>query len=302
MIIEIENLKKSFKNVQAVNGVSFNVREGELFAFLGVNGAGKSTTINVISGVIKKDGGTVKVCGKDIEEAAEEIKGKIGIVFQNSVLDKTLSVYENLKYRASLYGIFGIEFKKRLEEITELLDLKEILKRPVGKLSGGQKRRIDIARALFHKPQLLILDEPTTGLDPKTRITVWNVIDRLRRESGLTVFLTTHYMEEAANADYVVILDGGKKVAEGTPHDLKNAYASDFIKFYKHIDEAEEWFVQLGKSVRRERDFLEVELKSTCEVAEYFKQKPQLFEDFEVLKGNMDNVFLKVTGKDLIGG
>lgn len=302
MIIEIENLKKSFKSVQAVNDISFKVREGELFAFLGVNGAGKSTTINVISGVIKKDSGTVKVCGCDIDGAAEEIKSKIGIVFQNSVLDKTLSVYDNLKYRASLYGIFGSQFKERLEEITELLDLKDILKRPIGKLSGGQKRRIDIARALFHKPQLLILDEPTTGLDPKTRITVWNVVDKLRRESGLTVFLTTHYMEEAANADYVVILDSGKKVAEGTPHDLKNAYASDFIKLYKHIDEAEGWFKQLGKSVKRERDFLEVELESTSEVAGYFKQKPHLFEDFEVLKGNMDNVFLKVTGKDLIGG
>jgi len=302
VIIEIENLKKSFKDVKAVNDISFKVREGELFAFLGVNGAGKSTTINIISGILKKDGGTVKVCGHDIDAEADKIKGKTGIVFQNSVLDKKLTVYDNLKYRASLYGIFGADFKKRLEEMTELLDLKEILKRNIEKLSGGQKRRIDIARALLHKPRLLILDEPTTGLDPKTRINVWSIIDNLRRENGLTVFLTTHYMEEAANADYVVILDGGKKAAEGTPHDLKNAYASDYIKFYNRMDEAEKWFAQLGKSVRRERNYLEVELKSTSEVAALFKQKPELFDDFEVLKGNMDNVFLKVTGKDLIGG
>lgn len=299
MVIEIENLEKSFKEVKAVDNISFNVKEGELFAFLGVNGAGKSTTINIISGVLNKDSGSVKVCGYDIDSHPDVIKSKIGIVFQNSVLDKKLTVYENLKYRANLYGIFGNEFKERLEEICELLDLKEILKRPLMKLSGGQKRRIDIARALIHKPQLLILDEPTTGLDPKTRITVWNVIDKLRKENGLTVFLTTHYMEEAAVADYVVILDSGKKVAEGTPHELKNKYASDFIKFYNNREEAENYFSKLGYTVNAGRDYTEVELKSTTEVSKFFKDKPRLFDDFEVLKGNMDNVFLKVTGKDL---
>ena len=299
MIIEIENLKKSFKEVKAVDAISFNVKAGELFAFLGVNGAGKSTTINIISGVLRKDGGAVKVCGYDIDSHSDVVKSKIGIVFQNSVLDKKLTVYENLKYRANLYGIFGAQFKERLDEMCKLLDLKDILKRPLAKLSGGQKRRIDIARALIHKPQLLILDEPTTGLDPKTRITVWNVIDKLRKESGLTVFLTTHYMEEAAVADYVVILDAGKKVAEGTPHELKNKYASDFIKFYNNRVEAEKYFSDKGYPVTVERDYTEVELKSTSEVAKFFKEKPKLFDDFEVVKGNMDNVFLKVTGKDL---
>lgn len=301
MIIEIENLEKSFKEVKAVDGVSFKVKEGELFAFLGINGAGKSTTINIISGTLKKDVGTVKVCGYDIDENADEIKGKLGIVFQNSVLDKKLSVYDNLKSRAGLYGIFGKEFKARLEEVSELLDLKEILKRPVNKLSGGQKRRIDIARALFHNPELLILDEPTTGLDPKTRQTVWNVIEKLRKEKGLTVFLTTHYMEEAAEADYVVILDSGKKVAEGTPHELKNTYANDYIRIYSEIEEAEKVLAPLGYALKRERDFLEVELKKTNEATELIKKYPKLFNDFEVLKGNMDNVFLKVTGKDLEG-
>ncbi len=299
MIIEIENLKKSFKDVKAVDNISFNVKEGELFAFLGVNGAGKSTTINIISGVLNKDSGNVKVCGYDIDSDSAVVKSKIGIVFQNSVLDKKLTVYENLKYRANLYGIFGAEFKSRLDEMCELLDLTDILKRPLIKLSGGQKRRIDIARALIHKPQLLILDEPTTGLDPKTRITVWNVIDKLRKESGLTVFLTTHYMEEAAVADYVVILDSGKKVAEGTPHELKNKYASDFIKFYNNRDEAGKYFSDKGYRVSAGRDYTEIELKSTSEVAKFFKEKPKLFDDFEVVKGNMDNVFLKVTGKDL---
>jgi multidrug/hemolysin transport system ATP-binding protein len=299
MIIEIKDLKKSFKDVKAVDGVSFNVKEGELFAFLGINGAGKSTTINVISGILQKDSGDVKICGYDIDKDADRIKGKIGIVFQGSALDKKMSVYDNLKSRAALYGIFGQEFKTRLNELCELLDFKDILKRPLNKLSGGQKRRIDIARALFHNPQLLILDEPTTGLDPKTRKIVWQVIDKLRAECGLTVFLTTHYMEEAAEADYVVILDGGKKVAEGTPHELKNLYANDFVRFYSNIDEAEKLLAPLGYIMKKEKQFLEVELKKTNEATEIIKKNPELFTDFEVLKGNMDNVFLKVTGKDL---
>lgn len=301
MIIEIENLKKSFKDVNAVNDISFKVKEGELFAFLGVNGAGKSTTINIISGILKKDSGKVSVCGYDIDKNSDEVKSKLGIVFQNSLLDKKLSVYDNLKHRANLYGIFGSEFKACLDEMTELLDLKNILKRPLNKLSGGQKRRIDIARALIHKPQLLILDEPTTGLDPKTRMTVWKVVDKLRKETGLSVFLTTHYMEEAAESDYVVIIDAGKIAAEGTPHKLKNKFASDFIKFYNHRDEAEKYFLKLGYSVKNERDYTEIELKNTSEALKFFNEKPEFFDDFEILKGNMDNVFLKVTGKDLQG-
>lgn len=300
-VVEIENLVKSYKTVKAVDDLSFKVKEGELFAFLGVNGAGKSTTINVISGVLKKDGGKVKVCGYDIESEESKIKSEIGIVFQNSVLDKKLSVYDNLKSRANMYGFFGAEFKARLKEICALLELDDILKRPVFKLSGGQKRRADIARALFHNPKLLILDEPTTGLDPKTRITVWKVVEKLRKERKLTVFLTTHYMEESADADYVVILDAGKKVAEGTPHELKNKYANDFIRVYKYAVEAADYFEKLGYAVKRERDYTEIEIESTYDVEKHFKNVPQFFGDFEVLKGNMDNVFLKVTGKDLLG-
>lgn len=299
MIIEINNLHKAFKDVKAVNDVTFRVKEGELFAFLGVNGAGKSTTINIISGILNKDSGSVFVCGEDIDTHPDVIKSKIGIVFQGSVLDKRLSAYDNLKSRAALYGIFGEDFSKRLEELDSLLGLKDILKRPLTKLSGGQKRRVDIARALIHNPDLLILDEPTTGLDPQTRITVWNVIEKLRKERNLTVFLTTHYMEEAAVADYVVILDGGKIVAEGTPHELKTKYANDFVRFYSHLDEAEKALADKGLTVKRERDFLEVEIENTAKVLQYVQQYPELFDDFEVLKGNMDTVFLKVTGKSI---
>ena len=299
MIIEIEHLEKSFKEVKAVNDLSFSVREGELFAFLGVNGAGKSTTINIISGILKKDGGKVSVCGEDIDNHPERIKGKVGVVFQNSMLDKRLSAHDNLKSRAAMYDIFGDAFKTRLAELDNLLGVKEILNRPLNKLSGGQKRRVDIARALIPNPELLILDEPTTGLDPQTRTAVWNVIEKLRKERGLTVFLTTHYMEEAAVADYVVILDRGQKVAEGTPHELKTKYAPDLIRFYKYLDEAEKLFAPLGYKIKRERDFIEVEIKGTDKIAGFISKYAELFEDFEVLKGNMDSVFLKVTGKDL---
>ena len=299
MIIEIKNLHKSFKDVKAVDDLSFSVREGELFAFLGVNGAGKSTTINIISGILPKDAGTVLVCGENIDTHPDVIKSKIGIVFQGSVLDKRLSAYDNLKCRAAMYGIFGKQFDARLSELDSLLSLKDILKRPLVKLSGGQKRRVDIARALIHNPDLLILDEPTTGLDPQTRQTVWNTIEQLRHERGLTVFLTTHYMEEAAVADYVIILDAGKKVAEGSPHELKTRYANDFIRFYTHLDQAEQALSSQGLTVRRERDFLEVEIENTAKVLHYIQQYPDIFDDFEVLKGNMDTVFLKVTGKNI---
>lgn len=299
MVIEIKNLRKTYKDVKAVDDLSFSVRKGELFAFLGVNGAGKSTTINIISGILNKDGGEVRVCGEDVDRHPDVIKSKIGIVFQGSVLDKRLNAYDNLKSRASLYGIFGRDFDKRLDELDALLGLKDILRRPLVKLSGGQKRRVDIARALIHNPELLILDEPTTGLDPQTRQTVWNVIDKLRKERSLTVFLTTHYMEEAAVADYVVILDNGKKVAEGTPNDLKTQYASDYIRFYDKLDEAEKAFSKLGYAVRREREFVEVEIDNTATVVEMMKNNEAVFCDFEVLKGNMDVVFLKVTGKSI---
>ena len=208
-MIRIERLQKRFGEIHAVNDLSFHVRQGELFAFLGVNGAGKSTTINILCGQLKKDGGTVEICGANLDKEPDTVKRSLGVVFQNSVLDKELSVRDNLESRAALYGIHGAAFQKRLKELTALLDFEGLLRRPVGKLSGGQRRRIDIARALLHSPQILILDEPTTGLDPQTRRLLWRVVGALRREQGLTVFLTTHYMEEAADADYVVILDHG---------------------------------------------------------------------------------------------
>ena len=295
-IIEIKNLYKSFGTVKAVQDVSFRVQKGELFAFLGVNGAGKSTTISILCGQLSRDGGEVFVDGRSLDSDLRLIRRKLGVVFQNSVLDAPLSVRDNLESRAALYGITGVAFEKRLQELIELLDFGYYLKRPVGKLSGGERRRVDIARALLHKPEILILDEPTTGLDPQTRQMLWQVVERLRREEGLTVFLTTHYMEEAAEADFVVILDSGRIVAEGTPLELKNRYTGDYITMY-HVEEPS--VKALGFSYSAIRDAYKVFVPNTAEATNLILAHPELFRDYEITKGKMDDVFLAVTGKKL---
>lgn len=295
-IIEINGLNKSFKDVKAVQNLSFKVKEGELFAFLGLNGAGKSTTISIICGQLKKDSGTVIIDGNDIDKSVEGIKSELGVVFQNSVLDKPLTVRENLKSRAALYGITGNDFKNRLEELTELLNLDELLNRPVGKLSGGQRRRADIARALLHRPKILILDEPTTGLDPQTRHNLWEVVSTLRKQTGMTVFLTTHYMEEAADADYIVILDSGKISAEGTPLELKNTYSGDYITLYGVLESDVK---QLGYSYETIKEAFRISVPNTAAATELIIKNPDIFKDYEITKGKMDDVFLAVTGKSL---
>ena len=298
-IIEIEHLSKSFGDVKAVQDISFRVKEGELFAFLGVNGAGKSTTISIICGQLKKDAGTVIIDDNALDSNADQIKRELGVVFQDSVLDKSLSVKDNLESRAALYGIKGKVFEARLKELATLLDFEDLLKRTVGKLSGGQRRRIDIARALLNRPKILILDEPTTGLDPQTRKMLWNVISELRKSENMTVFLTTHYMEEAAEADYVVILDAGKIVAEATPLELKNTYTGDFITIYG-INE--EQVKILEKPYEAIRDAYRVSVANTAEATQLIIAHPEIFADYEITKGKMDEVFLAVTGKKLTGG
>lgn len=298
-IIEIEHLSKSFGEVKAVQDLSFHVKEGELFAFLGVNGAGKSTTIHIMCGQLAKDSGSVTIDRCDLDHNVDLIKGELGVVFQNSLLDNALSVYDNLESRAALYGIFGTAFKERLAELAKLLDFENLLKRPVGKLSGGQRRRIDIARALLHNPKILILDEPTTGLDPQTRKILWNVISDLRENKNLTVFLTTHYMEEAAEADYVVILDSGRIAAKGTPLEMKNTYTGDFITLY-NISEGDAKSLEVDYTPMR--DAFRLFVPNTAKATELILAHPEVFHDFEITKGKMDDVFLAVTGKNLTGG
>ena len=297
-IIEINGLNKRFGDVQAVRDLSFRVKKGELFAFLGVNGAGKSTTINIMCGQLAADSGSVLVCGGDIRRS-DEVKTRLGVVFQSSVLDSALTVYDNLECRAALYGITGKNFRKRLDELGSLLKFENLLKHTVGKLSGGQRRRIDIARALLHRPEILVLDEPTTGLDPQTRSILWNVVSKLRKDENLTVFLTTHYMEEAADADYVVIIDAGEISAEGTPLELKNKYTGDFITIYG-ISEAQ--VQNLGCKYETIRDAYRVSVPDTAAATALILKYPEVFTDYEITKGKMDEVFLSVTGKKLTGG
>ncbi|MDD7245243.1 MAG: ABC transporter ATP-binding protein [Eubacteriales bacterium] len=298
-IIEIKNLDKSFREVHAVNNLSLKVKEGELFAFLGVNGAGKSTTISIMCGTLPKDGGEVIIDGKNVDTDMKEITKELGVVFQTSVLDAKLSVKDNLMSRASLYGIMGAEAKQRIKELASLLNFTDLLNRTLEKLSGGQRRRIDVARALLHRPRILILDEPTTGLDPEARKTLWQVITDLRKQENMTVFLTTHYMEAAADADYVVILDNGKIAAEGTPLQLKNEFTGDFITLY-HADEND--IKNLGLPYEIIKDACRVAVKNTEEARNLIMKYPSLFTDFEITKGKMDDVFLAVTGKKPEGG
>ena len=298
-VIEISDLHKSFGEVKAVDGISFKVKQGELFAFLGVNGAGKSTTISMMCGNIIPDRGSIEICGIDAVKRIGEVVSKIGVVFQSSVLDSVLTVRDNLYSRASLYGITGKQAAERIAELADMLDFSDLLKRTVGKLSGGQRRRVDVARALIHNPEILILDDPTSGLDPQTRKHLWGVIDRLRKEREMTVFLTTHYMEETADADYVVILDAGKIVAEGTPLELKNNYTGDFVTVYG-VDESK--VKSLGLPYEAIRDAFRISVKNTEQARDLIIKNPELFSDFEISKGKMDDVFLSVTGKKLEGG
>ena len=297
-IIEISALNKSFGRIRAVKDLSFKVRQGELFAFLGVNGAGKSTTINIMCGQTPKDSGSVTIAGADIDRYPAAIKKKLGVVFQNSVLDRALSVRDNLRSRAALYGLTGRDFEARLARLARLLSFEELLRRPLGKLSGGQRRRIDVARALIHEPEILVLDEPTTGLDPQTRRTLWDVVAGLRRDRNMTVFLTTHYMEEAAEADHVLIIDGGAVAAEGTPLELKNAYTGDFITLYG-VDEVS--VKSLGVRYERTIDGFKLSVPDTAAATELIVRHPDVFKDYEIAKGKMDDVFLAVTGKKLTG-
>ena len=297
-ILKVENLNKSYGKIKAVDNLSFTVNEGELFAFLGINGAGKSTTISMICGSLEIDSGKSRVFGKDILNDCNYIKGKIGVVFQNSVLDQCLTVYDNLKYRAFMYNMSFKEFKYRYNRLSKLFSLKEIERKKLNTLSGGEKRRVDIARALIHDPKLLILDEPTTGLDPGARKKIWSIIMKLRKEKGLTIFLTTHYMEEAVEADNIVIIDKGTIIAEGSPLELKNRYVKDMVILY-NINEND--IIKLGHPYKKVKNGYKIFVDSMEEVTELICKHKSLFKDYEVIKGRMDDVFLSATGYKLKG-
>ena len=278
MIIQVEALHKSYGDVKAVKGISFSVAEGALFSFLGTNGAGKSTTIGVLTTLLGKDSGTVTVGGCQVEEEAARIRGLIGIVFQEAVLDKRLTVRENLMVRASLYGLVGDKRRQAVELAIKHTDIADFAGRPYGKLSGGQRRRSDIARALVNTPKLLFLDEPTTGLDPKTRQDIWAMIRSLQKETGMTVFLTTHYMEEAAESDDIVIIHKGEIKMQGTPTALKTAHSFDLLKM-----------------TLTNGGYIEHKLRKTTDALPIIAQYQNELANVEIINGTLDDVFLNLT-------
>lgn len=300
-IIKVNGLTKTYGSLTAVNKISFSVHKGELLGFLGVNGAGKSTTINMLSTLIKPDKGNAELCGYALGEKNAEIRRRIGIVYQNNSLDRLLTVRENLLCRGILHGADRVQAKKRLQELSSIFSLDELLKKPYNTLSGGQKRRCEIAAALMHTPEILFLDEPTTGLDPATRKEVWETIDALRKSTEMTVFLTTHYMEEAAQAGRIIIISKGNIIAEGTPNELKTQYAADTLRIYCKSEKIQ----KVQKLIRYSEitdNGLTVTVSSTMEALPILEKVRDLIDGFEVIQGTMDDVFLAATGEEIKEG
>ena len=299
-IIEVKNLHKSYGNIHAVKGIDFYVESGKLFAFLGPNGAGKSTTIDIICTFLQPDSGEIIVDDHKLGEDDNKIRSVIGAVFQDGLLDDLLTIEDNLKIRGSFYGLKGSKLKKAVEEVAEITNIKELLKRQYKTLSGGQRRRCDIARALINTPKILFLDEPTTGLDPKTRKVVWETITNLQKKTQITNFLTTHYMEEAGSADYVIVIDDGKIVAKGSPAELKEKYTSDkLILSCKEIETVENILKDIKVAYEKTANQITVKLAATLDSLEIIEKCKDYIFGFEVLNGTMDDAFIGITGKEI---
>ncbi len=302
-VVKVEHLVKHFKEVKAVNDISFGIEKGELFGFLGVNGAGKSTTINILCTLLAQTAGTVDICGYRLGKDNEAIRRKIGVVRQNNCLDDYLTVKENLMVRGALYEKDRRKLKRRLSDVCEIMGLEDVYGRRYAKLSGGQKRRCEIAGALIHVPEILFLDEPTTGLDPATRKAVWESVGKLRQENKMTVFLTTHYMEEAARASVIAILDEGKIKEQGTPFYLKEHYAQDKLKLIPSAGREEQLWDSLVKeklSCQKKEEYVVLTIKNSMQAVPLLERYGTLLAGFEMVQGTMDDVFLQVTGREAV--
>lgn len=299
-IIDVNGLAKSFGDVEAVKGIAFYVNQGSLFAFLGPNGAGKSTTIDILTTLLKPDRGEVEVNGYRLGKEDKGIRSSIGVVFQGSLLDPLLTVEENLLIRGSFYGLSRQALRAALDRACEIVQAGEFMRRPYGRLSGGQRRRADIARALIHTPSILFLDEPTTGLDPQTRQHVWDTIRQLQREQGMTLFLTTHYMEEAAQADYITVMDHGLIKAQGTPLQLKADYASDMLKIMPAQPDELSGYLS-GKAIPFTVDggIYCIPLRRTTDALAIIDDCRANINHLEIVSGTMDDVFMNLTGREV---
>lgn len=298
-VIEVKNLVKKYGDKIAVDNLSFNVEEGLLFSFLGSNGAGKTTTISILTTGLKKDSGGVFIDGIELDSDNDLIRKKTGIVFQGSYLDDLLTVEENLKTRGSFYYDNKLDLDLKVKEIISLLKLNNYAKQKYVTLSGGERRRVDIARALLHEPKILFLDEPTTGLDPANRKLVWDIIKTLQKNKKITVFLTTHYMEEANDSDMVGIIEKGKLIAYDTPTNLKIKYTSDIIKIkLKDINNID----KITEEKEIKNNIIIIRVKNSLEGLDLANKYREYIEDIEIISGNMDDVFLNVTGSEIKDG
>jgi len=299
-ILEVKNLKKNYGPIKAVDDISFYMETGQLFAFLGPNGAGKSTTIDIICTLLKPDQGEVLLNGFQLGKDDADIRKSIGVVFQDGFLDPFLTVAENIKTRGKFYGLTSEQLNVAFDRVVAATDISDILNRQYRKLSGGQRRRADIARALIHTPKILFLDEPTTGLDPQTRLKVWETIIKMQKETGMSVFLTTHYMEEAAEADYVVIIDKGKIAAKGTPLDLKKTYAHDSLRLvFDDLGKITEWLTSHKIAYELETQEVIIKLESTLDALPLLDAMRPYIKGFEVVNGTLDDAFITVTGREM---
>lgn len=299
-IIEVKNLSKSYGKIKAVNDISFYVEKGKLFAFLGPNGAGKSTTIDTICTFLKADSGQVLVNNLEIGKDDNDIRKIIGAVFQDGLLDDLLTIEENLKFRGSLYGLRGKTLNLAVKKAMQEVNVVDLAKRQYGKLSGGQKRRCDIARALINTPKILFLDEPTTGLDPQTRKVVWETIIKLQKENDMTIFLTTHYMEEANSADYVIVIDNGKIAAKGTPIELKEQFANDkLIISSNDMQSIKEVLIENKIVFTESATNIIIKLEKTTDSLPIIQLCKKYITAFEVIAGTLDDAFIGITGKEI---
>ncbi|CAN5313881.1 ABC transporter ATP-binding protein [soil metagenome] len=294
--ISVRGLSKHYGKTRAVDDVSFDVQRGSVFAFVGTNGAGKSTTIACLTTLLPIDAGEVTVLGHDARDDGDAVRAGIGVVFQESILDPLLTVRENLRLRAAFYGTSPQAAAARIAELSDLIGLGDVIGRRYGKISGGQRRRVDIARALLASPEIIFLDEPTAGLDPAGRSQVWSTIKQLRERQGLTVFLTTHYMEETEEADWVCLIDHGRLVAQGTPAQLRAEHSRSVLSVTSR-NPAALVTVQEGAGVMVDGNgHALIPVDDAATALRILKHLGDDVTDFEFRHGTMDDVFLALTG------
>ncbi|MDP6099877.1 MAG: ATP-binding cassette domain-containing protein [Dehalococcoidia bacterium] len=301
-IIQVEHLTRRFGDLTAVDDVSFEVAQGEVYGFLGPNGAGKSTTINILCTLLRPSGGHALVCGLDVVHSQDQVRRCIGLVFQDPSLDERMSAYENLEFHAMVYGVLRAERRHRLEEVLRMVGLWERQKDVVRRFSGGMRRRLEIARGLVHRPRILFLDEPTLGLDPQTRVRIWEHLHWLCREQGMTLFFTTHYMDEAEHADRIGVIDRGRLVALDSPDALKQSLGGDIIvlRTADNAAAAREIDQLFHLTATGDGDSLFLEVSRGSELIPTISRSlDTTIQSITLRRPTLDDVFLRLTGREL---